>query len=372
MAKKRWNRLVLAMLTAALMVSGSAAAASGVNAGEGLNANASAGLKLQCVADQKTAVKGGEIGYHMLYHKVENKNISNAWLKVKVPVGLEVAEAAGAEWDSASQTLQWRLQSLDQQSADALHFQLKVKADAAEDAAFTMTCEGGADGGIQVSASPVTVVLGREMHQPVFDGYPDGRFLPERYLTRAETAAVITRLSNLKEMRTDTVYRDVPAEHWASEYIHKVTEAGYMSGNNGHFHPENPITRGEFVTLMLRVRGVEPLPLKGFTDTLGHWANDAAATAKALGLIEGQDGGTTELDGAVERQMAAKWLSMIYYRGALQDGDVKVIGHWPDVPREHWAFGWVEELSMIAHEGEIQAPMQERLIRYLPDQTEPF
>ncbi|MBP1156235.1 MULTISPECIES: S-layer homology domain-containing protein [unclassified Paenibacillus] len=367
MLKKHWKRLMLGVLSAVLMVPGGAAAAKEWKGDEVNKAKANAGLRLQCVADQRTAVKGGKIGYHILYHNVKVDKKSGGWMMVKIPDGLEIDTIEDAEWDSNAQTLKWKIDGKDD-DADVVHFKLKVKEDAPNNATFTLACEGGLDSGVQAATAPVTVVLGSELHQPVFNGYPDGNFQPEKFLTRAETAAVIARVSNLNGDGNAAVYSDVSVDHWASRYIQAVTAAGYMSGSNGQFHPEHPITRGEFVTLMLRVRGIDAIPMmSGFTDTDGHWANDAAATAAALRFMEGSAGGRAQLDGAVERQMAAKWLSMIYYRGALQDGETQVIQHWPDVQRGHWSFGWVEELSMIAHEGVMQSPMEERLIRYVKD-----
>jgi hypothetical protein len=329
-------------------------------------------LDVQCVADQKSVGKGGKIGLHLLYHNVENKNISKAWLKVKVPGGLEVEEAAGAEWDAQLQTLKWNIKDMETNGADVVHLNLKVKADAKADSTFDFACTGGADGELDIVTPPVRVVLGTEVHQPVFNGYPDGGFHPASYLTRAETAAVIARLSNLTNEVTDKTYSDVPAGHWAAGYIRKVAAAGYMTGVDGKFAPEQPISRAEFAALILKVRGVKAFPLKGFDDTKGHWADQVAGTAKALGLMDGTGGNKASIDRPVERDVAAKWLSIIYYRGALQDGTVKVEQHWPDVPKNHWAFGWVEELSLVAHEGENKAPMKESLIKYLPAQTEPF
>jgi hypothetical protein len=40
--------------------------------------------------------------------------------------------------------------------------------------------------------------------------------------------------------------------------------------------------------------------------------------------------------------------------------------------KNDWAFGWVEESAMTAHESEVRGHFSEQLIRYLPDQTNPF
>lgn len=176
----------------------------------------------------------------------------------------------------------------------------------------------------------------------------------------------------MPDTKTAFSYNDVATSHWAYSYVQKVTAAGYMTGSDGAFRPEAPISRGEFVVLMLRVRGIEPYPLLNFTDTKGHWAELAAGTANALGYFEGIGDGLANLDSPIEREAAAKLLCIMFLRGELTDGETAVVQHWNDVPRSRWSFGWVEELSMVAHESSSKKPFQETLIRYWPDRTEPF
>jgi hypothetical protein len=308
---------------------------------------------------------------HILYHQVDNKRMSKAWVKVKVPAGLEVEDAAGAVWDAVEGTLQWNLKDLDHNGADVIHFNLKVKADAKVDQ-FDIECIGGTDEGAVIHGRNIGIKVGTETHQPVFNGYPDGGFHPSANLTRAETAAIISRLDNLPDGKTAFAYKDVSPNHWAYSYVQKVTAAGYMNGSDGAFRPDDPISRGELVTLMLRVRGITPYPLFGFSDAKGHWAERSAGTAKALRYFDGIGDGKADLDSSIEREAAAKLLCIMFLRGELADGTTTVVPHWPDVPENRWSFGWVEDLSLLAHDSSSKAPFQENLIRYLPDQTEPF
>ncbi|KIL40857.1 hypothetical protein SD70_10490 [Gordoniibacillus kamchatkensis] len=328
-------------------------------------------LELQCVADQRAVDKGGHVGMHILYHYVSNKSMSKAWVKVKVPDSLDIVDTAGAVWEADKGTLTWNLKDLNNNGADVIHFNLKVKADAAAGEA-QVACTGGMDGGLAVQSPAIEIRLGTEIDQPVFNGYPDGGFHPASNLTRAETAAIVSRLAGLPEAKTPYIYNDVPASHWAYSYVQKVTAAGYMNGSGGAFRPDDPISRGEFIVLMLRVRGITPYPLNGFSDTKGHWGQLAAGTAKALRYVDGIGGDKANLDSAIEREAAAKLLCIMFLRGQLTDGAIAVIQHWPDVPKSRWSFGWVEELSMVAHESSSQEPFVERLIRYLPDRTQPF
>ncbi|NGQ93980.1 S-layer homology domain-containing protein [Brevibacillus sp. SYP-B805] len=329
-------------------------------------------LDVQLVSHQEHVGSGGTLSFHILYHNVTNKNISQEWLKVKVPNGLDVKGVTGAEWNVKERLLQWKVSNVKAKSAGVIHFNLKVKDNVKADTVFELFCDYGYDGNVKDITNKVYVRVGKEIHQPFFVGYPDGKFHPRSYLTRAETAAIIARIKNLKGSTSKQLYQDVPSDHWAYRYISQVTNAGYMNGNNRFFHPDDPISRAELVTLVLRLRGVRPVPLEGFTDTTKHWAGNFIATAKKLDFIDGINDKKFLPNGYTERQTAAKLISVALYRGPLVDGERKVVQHFPDVPRSHWSFGWVEEASMVAHESIRKGMGEEHLIRYLPDQTEPF
>ena len=70
--------------------------------------------------------------------------------------------------------------------------------------------------------------------------------------------------------------------HWAWESISYVQEAGLMTGNEyGEFTPQFPLTRGQFVTILGRLSGVEAGETpSGFTDIpADHYAAPYAAWA---------------------------------------------------------------------------------------------
>lgn len=329
-------------------------------------------ISVQLISDQLTAVPGGEISYHIIYHNVGNKNISNTQLKVMIPEGFEPQSVDGADWNASTKVLVWNIKDIDANGANVIHFNLMVKDNVKYEQFFEFTCTVEVEGKIVSESEKVKLKIGTEIHQPVFNGYPDGLFRPTRNLSRSEAAAVISRVKNLEDETTTEQYVDVPKEHWAYHYINKVTKAGYMVGNNSQFRPEDPISRAEFVVILLRLRGIDPVPLVGFDDTVGHWANLSIATAKKLYFIDGLPGNVFGPDQYVERQTAAKLLSIALYRGQLHDGAETVIEHWPDVKRTAWSFGWIAETSMLAHESEHKGRWNEKLIQYLPEQTEPF
>ncbi|MEA3313029.1 MAG: S-layer homology domain-containing protein, partial [Caldisericota bacterium] len=85
-------------------------------------------------------------------------------------------------------------------------------------------------------------------------GYPDGTFKPERNLTRAESAVLILRVMGItlkEDYRRDFV--DVPMDFWGFKWIEEAFTKGIVKGTGqGKFSPNSEITRGEFVTMLVR------------------------------------------------------------------------------------------------------------------------
>jgi hypothetical protein len=77
-------------------------------------------------------------------------------------------------------------------------------------------------------------------------------------------------------------------DHWAEEAIKKLVALGAVSGYpDGNFLPNKTITRAEFATIVVKAFNLEPITGKIFSDTAGHWAKEAIATAQAHGIVNG-------------------------------------------------------------------------------------
>lgn len=93
----------------------------------------------------------------------------------------------------------------------------------------------------------------------VIKGYPDGTFGPEKSLTRAEVVTALCVASGMTpSVETDTVFNDVPADHWAAGYISAGVKSGILKGYpNGTFLPENMVSRAELAALLINLSGLE-------------------------------------------------------------------------------------------------------------------
>jgi hypothetical protein len=334
-------------------------------------AEASALQPLQLIAEQDAIMPGGTVTYHIVYH-ADIAASGSAKAQVVVPEALEVADAGTAEWDASQRVLTWNFSEVEAGTAAAVQFSLKVDAEAEAGETFAVGAKLILEGTIAVDTPDVTVLVGTETHQPFMQGYPDGTFRPDGSLTRAETAAMIARIKGLKGYE-GAAYEDVETLHWAYSYIQQVTAEGYMKGYDNRFRPEDPITKAELVTLLLRLRGVSAVPFPaGYTDVLGHWSEYALGTAQTLGFVAAESDALFTPDQPIERKLAAEWVSVGLQRGPLVDGETQVVQHFPDVEKSHPYFGWIEEASSVAHEAEDRGDGAEYLIRYLPEETRPF
>lgn len=85
-------------------------------------------------------------------------------------------------------------------------------------------------------------------------GYPNDTFLPNNPITRAELTSILVKLA-VGESRPNhpRAFSDVPPEHWAAEAIKNGSELGLMTGfPDGTFRPDNTITRLEGIALIAR------------------------------------------------------------------------------------------------------------------------
>jgi hypothetical protein len=110
----------------------------------------------------------------------------------------------------------------------------------------------------------------------ILNGYPDGTFQPDAYITRAEFTAVVARIEALKT-GSSVSFADVQADYWASGYIAAVFEKGWVHGYpDGLFHPGENINRASAVKLTNAILGRAAGAVPGtspFPDlTSDHWA----------------------------------------------------------------------------------------------------
>ncbi|WP_066496196.1 S-layer homology domain-containing protein [Abyssisolibacter fermentans] len=167
-------------------------------------------------------------------------------------------------------------------------------------------------------------------------GYPDGNFAPNKYITRAEVAAMISKLLDDPDNKNTITFSD--DDVWAKEYIHKLAAYGYINGyQDGSFKPNNYITRAELAKILINI--VKPKRTQSFragyfTDIKDSWAKKEIMQCYRLGLINGYDG-KFDPNGYATRAAAVTMINNLTCR----NDDIKdKTNPFHDLNNSHWAF----------------------------------
>ena len=126
----------------------------------------------------------------------------------------------------------------------------------------------------------------------IVSGYSDGSYHPDDALTRAQFCKLAILTEGHGDQAQGSAYRtrfsDVPGGGWAAPYINLACEEGLFAGyGDGRFGPDDPVTVGQAVTVVLRLLGYTAEEIGPF------WPEDYLNKAGALGLLDGlpADGG---------------------------------------------------------------------------------
>lgn len=85
----------------------------------------------------------------------------------------------------------------------------------------------------------------------IINGYPDGTFKPNNFVTRGQMASFIARAFEMKDEAIP--FADVPLNSSAYSDIRKATAFGVVSGYaNGEFRPNDSVTRAHFAGFLAR------------------------------------------------------------------------------------------------------------------------
>ena len=91
----------------------------------------------------------------------------------------------------------------------------------------------------------------------IVNGGVDGYFRPNDPITRAEIAAMIARCDGAYYTGTSTVFSDTYG-HWAAGYIARAYELGWINGYGTTYAPDRYISRAETVAVLNRVLNRAP------------------------------------------------------------------------------------------------------------------
>ncbi|NEP19638.1 MAG: hypothetical protein F6J97_22565, partial [Leptolyngbya sp. SIO4C1] len=129
----------------------------------------------------------------------------------------------------------------------------------------------------------------------IIQGYADGHFKPDKFLTRAEFAALLkAAFPNAKSVRKPIKFTDLSEEHWAFAAIQFAYQTGFLLGYpQQRFNPDVSITREQAIVALANGLGYAALAdaREGLTQYFEDaaeilpYAETAIAAATQAGLI---------------------------------------------------------------------------------------
>ncbi len=193
-------------------------------------------------------------------------------------------------------------------------------------------------------------------HTPYIQGYADGTFRPNAFVTRAQMASMFARQLTGNTIPESTATFTDTAQHDAKDAIEFVKETGLFRGvTEISFHPNGFITRAQMAVVAARwiekqcAANPNAANCKLLTEDIifkdvrdSHWAREAINTVNALDIMTGVTADIFNPEGYLTRAQAVKVLNRLFERQVSTETDSPIFN---DVPSNHWAFYEIQEAA---------------------------
>lgn len=152
----------------------------------------------------------------------------------------------------------------------------------------------------------------------VVNGFADGTFKPDNYVTRAEFAKMIAVVLKL-DISGNADFDDVSPESWYNGYVAAVSKLDIVKGADGNFMPDKQISRQDAAVMLSRVLEYKGKTYNttyvGFTDekNIAEYAKDAVNGMASIGLITGDNNLFMPCDGTTRAQAVALLTRLVDY-----------------------------------------------------------
>ena len=153
-----------------------------------------------------------------------------------------------------------------------------------------------------------------ETHKAYIAGYEDNTLRAEGNLTRAEAAAMVTRLAGLDLSDTSMpAFKDMQKNAWYFRYINAAVKAKMLDADNGMMRPNDKITRAEFAKMLAAI-DKENSSVSKFDDIKGHRYEKEINKIYGNNRIEGYEDGSFRPDAYLTRAESAAFLNRMFNR----------------------------------------------------------
>ncbi|EEM56631.1 MULTISPECIES: S-layer homology domain-containing protein [Bacillus cereus group] len=141
-------------------------------------------------------------------------------------------------------------------------------------------------------------------------GYHNGYFGALEEITREELAAFLYRTVKIpdRDMSQPLPFNDINDSMFKKEIAAGLKSGIFFPASDGRFNPNRTVTRAELAQTFKNAFGLNKKFDYQFNDTQGHWANEAIETLYSNGITGGVGNNNFNPDGTVTREQLAVFL----------------------------------------------------------------
>lgn len=152
-----------------------------------------------------------------------------------------------------------------------------------------------------------------------FKGEGEGRFAPERAITRGEFVTILGRKAGASASNTATIFQDVSSGAYYAGYVAWAQSQGIIAGvSQGRFEPNRTITREEMAVMLNKFlasqnKSYAATGYGNFSDggSIAVWAKNSVDKMTRQGLLSGMGNGNFAPKESFSRAQAAQVLYTI-------------------------------------------------------------
>ena len=192
--------------------------------------------------------------------------------------------------------------------------------------------------------------LETDEHNAFLSGYPDGSFLADKNMTRAEVAQMFYSLLLDKNVTITKTFSDVEDDAWYAKAVNTMASLGMLEGYpDGTFRPDAPITRAEFAAIALAFAYDPASASCSYTDVSANaWYYTYVAQATTYGWIGGYPDGSFRPNNSITRAEVAVIVNNMLGRDADEsyiNRNADELVSFVDLSKNHWAYYTIMEAT---------------------------
>ncbi len=162
----------------------------------------------------------------------------------------------------------------------------------------------------------------------VINGYDDGTFRPDEFISREQTAKIADTYFNklLVDKNLDINLADIHSR-WSEKHIKKLVSAGIVTGYpDGTFVPDGYINRSEVAAIAYKaLKNTDKYVNRGIdvnlNDISGNWAEENIKALVQMGVIKGYNDGSFKPDNFVTRAEVASIFNKMNVDYGIRNGN---------------------------------------------------